>query len=94
MTLSPESKGPTPFVTMTEERTGVQVDITLREEICDPGWIGIVVCDLVRHLALAVANSGLADGHPAASEIEASIWEWVERERDNPTDKVREVVKQ
>jgi hypothetical protein len=45
-----------------------------------PGWgpshYGLVICDLVRHVAAALKCD------------EDDIFEWLEKERDNPTSKI------
>ena len=40
---------------------------------------GLLICDLVRH----VANAFKTD--------EENIWEWVEKERDNPTTNIEQI---
>lgn len=89
-----------PFITIARrhpEDGSVHFTIALEADTT-PGGVGVVVADLVRHLAAALVRAGLANAETGkavdAAAVEALVWEWIERERDNPTDTPVEVLPQ
>lgn len=66
-----------PLVIMFEADGGIVCHIHPSKKASSHEHYGLLICDLVRH----VANAFKVD--------ESDVWEWVDKERRNPTTDVR-----
>ena len=66
-----------PLVIMFEADGGIVCHIHPSKKASSHEHYGLLICDLVRHVARAFKVD------------EAAVWEWVDKERHNPTTDVR-----
>ena len=62
-----------PYIIVYEGPNGDSITELYVPEDWDEGHYGLMICDIVRHVAIAFKVP------------EAAVWEWVERERKHPT---------
>ena len=75
-----------------EEGEGKQLFIVDVTKVDPAGW-GLLLCDFLRQVAASFESNGLMlDGRLLSkTEIEATLWDWMNKEFDRPTTDMKQV---